>query len=101
MRMRLTWVFAVAGVMMSRSAISAFVRPAATRIRTSRSRLVSSCSSAGVSRLWGGRGAQPGIRPGGAAGGQQRSPAGDDAHGGANLVGLDILEQESAGAGGF
>src|SRR5215207_920505 len=46
-RMRLTWVFAVAGLITSRSASSSLRRPAATRASTSRSRSVSSPSSAG------------------------------------------------------
>ena len=41
---RLTWVFDVAGLMTSRSAMSALLRPSATSPTTSRSRGVSSSS---------------------------------------------------------
>src|SRR5918994_2920179 len=84
--MWLMWVVAVAGLMTSRSASSSLLRPAATRLSTSRS-------------LSAGLGDEHGDQPASDARREQRVAARDDPDGVAQVVGLDVLEQEAARAG--
>ena len=93
----LTWVLTVSSLSTSRSAISRFERPSATRPRISVSRGVSAASPSGR-LLSGPEAGELGDQPARDRGREQRVPGGDDAHCLEKRLGRDVLEQESAGA---
>ena len=97
--MRLTWVFAVATLTYSSSAISALERPRAIWVSTSSSRSVSRSSSAGRRPLGVGPGGELGDQLAGDARREEGVAGGDDPHAGEQVLGRRVLEQEAAGPG--
>ena len=94
---RLTWVFAVAWLMVRAVAMSELLRPCATSPTISFSRAVSWSRACGVSR-GSRRVAEPGDQPAGQSRGQECFAARDDADPVQQLAGLGVLDQEACGA---
>ena len=93
---RLTWVFAVTGLITMRAAISSLDRPCATRATASRSRLVSP-QPASPPVEW--PGDVPVDQHAGDRRGEQSVTAGGDADGVQEVLRLDVFDEEPGGAG--